>query len=196
MDNIVKIAVEEKITELTAHLKIIEKASAELEKKMATQKAEYEKRMDEIAQLKKFLDTNSETDAEKGWGLTAEGKPRKKPGRKKKEETEEMMIPLEARSQKSVNDHNRYLRRKAEMKEANAPRAEVPESVEEINAKARAAGLSYGKYLAREMIERQSSEMEARRRERHLREAENERERVLEQDQSDGLSDPSEEKAN
>ena len=172
MDNIVKIAVEEKITELTAHLKIIEKASAELEKKMATQKAEYEKRLDEINKLKKFLDTNSETDAEKGGGLTAEEKPRKKPGRKKKEETEEMMIPLEARSQKSVNDHNRYLRRKAEIKEANAPRAEVPESIEEINAKARAAGMTYGKYTSQELIRKQHEEMERSRAIRHAKEEE------------------------
>ena len=186
MDNIVKIAVEEKITELTAHLKIIEKANAELEKKMATQKAEYEKRLDEIAQLKKFLDTNSETDAEKGWGLTADGKPRKKPGRKKKEESEEMKIPLEARSQESVNAHNRYLRRKAEEKEANAPKTEPAETTAEINAKARAAGLTYGKYVSQELIQRQHEQMERSRALRHAKEREalNDSKGILEQDQN------------
>lgn len=170
MDNIVKIAVEEKITELIALLRIIEKDSAELEKKMATQKAEYEKRLDEINKLKKFLDTNSETDAEKGEGITAEGKPRKKPGRKKKEETEEMKIPLEARSQESVNAHNRYLRRKAEEKEANAPKAEPAETTAEINAKARAAGMTYGQYTSQELIRKQHEEMERSRAIRHAKE--------------------------
>jgi hypothetical protein len=128
-------------------------------------------------------------------------KERKKPGRKKKTEKgeeKEMVTPKELRSAEQVRVHNRYVKNKAR-KAAEKEAAEKPhiETVEEVNAKARAAGMTYGEYISQELIKRQHEEMErsrlARRRKRE--EEQSERERILEQNPSNGLSDPEEEGA-
>lgn len=116
-------------------------------------------------------------------------KERKKPGRKKKEKGEEqgMVTPKELRSAEQVRVHNRYVKNKAR-KAAEKEAAEKPhiETVEEINAKARAAGMTYGEYTSQELIQRQHEQMERSRALRHAKEREalNDSKGILEQDQN------------
>ena len=99
-------------------------------------------------------------------------KERKKPGRKKKEKGEEqgMVTPKELRSAEQVRVHNRYVKNKAK-KAAEKEAAEKPhiETVEEVNAKARAAGMTYGEYTSQELIRKQHEEMERSRAIRHAK---------------------------
>ncbi len=101
-----------------------------------------------------------------------EEKPKKRAGRKKKE-GERMVTPKELRSAEQVRDHNRYVKNKAK-KAAEKEAAEKPhiETVEEINAKARAAGMTYGEYTSQELIRKQHEEMERSRAIRHAKEEE------------------------
>lgn len=117
-------------------------------------------------------------------------KERKKPGRKKKTEKgeeKEMVTPKELRSAEQVRVHNRYVKNKAR-KAAEKEAAEKPdiETVEEINAKARAAGMTYGEYTSQELIQRQHEQMERSRALRHAKEREalNDSKGILEQDQN------------
>ena len=116
-------------------------------------------------------------------------KERKKPGRKKKEkgEEKEMVTPAEMRTKRQVAEHNKYIKNKVK-KAAEKEAAERPhaETVEEINAKARAAGMTYGEYTSQELIQRQHEQMERSRALRHAKEREalNDSKGILEQDQN------------
>ncbi len=103
-------------------------------------------------------------------------KERKKPGRKKKTEKgeeEAMVTPKELRSAEQVRNRNKYVKSKAR-KAAEKEAAERPhiESIEEVNAKARAAGMTYGEYTSQELIRKQHEEMERSRALRHAKEKE------------------------
>lgn len=103
-------------------------------------------------------------------------KERKKPGRKKKTEKgeeKEMVTPKGLRSAAQVREHNKYMKNKAR-KAAEKEAAEKPrvETVEEVNAKARAAGMTYGEYTSQELIRKQHEEMERSRAIRHAKEEE------------------------
>ena len=117
-------------------------------------------------------------------------KERKKPGRKKKTEKgeeKEMVTPKELRSAAQVREHNKYMKNKAK-KAAEKEAAEKPliETIEEINEKARAAGMTYGEYISQELIQRQHEQMERSRALRRAKEREalNDSEGILEQDQN------------
>ncbi len=117
-------------------------------------------------------------------------KERKKPGRKKKTEKgeeKEMVTPAEMRTKRQVAEHNKYMKNKAK-KASEKEAAEKPhiETIEEINEKARAAGMTYGEYISQELIQRQHEQMERSRALRRAKEREalNDSEGILEQDQN------------
>jgi len=159
ISEIIKQACEDKIMELEANKKIIEKACETLENKLKTEKKEYGKIIAKIGELKDFLNKEA---------AEQEGDPK---------------MTVEA---KKAYDHERYVKRKRKAKAeeaAQAPtittEAESEQSQPEIkaapcddiltiNAKARACGMSYGKYMAKQQIERQHEEMAEARRRRKL----------------------------
>lgn len=111
--------------------------------------------------------------------------PKKRRGRKKKAECEEMATPDVLRNEEQVRQREKYLRRKREKQaaeEAEREKRKPAESIQDVNEKARAAGMSYGQYVASQMIEQQSAEMAERREAlRQRKAAEHEHEGLFEQ---------------
>jgi hypothetical protein len=91
------------------------------------------------------------------------------------------------RTKRQVAEHNKYMKNKAK-KASEKEAAEKPhiETIEEINEKARAAGMTYGEYISQELIQRQHEQMERSRALRRAKEREalNDSEGILEQDQN------------
>lgn len=148
--------------------KVIEDTIRDTAEAIAETTAKIEKLKAEVERL------NQELEAEYAiLDMQEAPKERKKPGRKKKEKGEEqgMVTPKELRSAEQVRVHNRYVMNKAK-KAAEKEAAEKPdiETVEEVNAKARAAGMTYGEYTSQELIRKQHEEMERSRAIRHAKE--------------------------
>lgn len=155
ISEIVKQAIEDKIVELEANKKIIEKACGLLEEKLDAERKEHAKLDDKIEELKAFLGQDTDSAAE----------PKKRPGRKKKEQKEgDAEMSTDA---KKEYDRMRYKKRKKEQIEEEKP--EPVEDMTVVISKARACGMSYGKYMVQKEIEKQHEEMaEARRRRKQL----------------------------
>ncbi|MCR5584572.1 MAG: hypothetical protein K6F63_03945, partial [Lachnospiraceae bacterium] len=173
----IKSVVEETIKEIAES---IAEATAQIEEL----KQKVEEKEQELETAYKILDMDKKPEAAPE---TKEEKPKKekpkKAGRpKKKKEGDEMVTPTEQRSARQVVEHNKYMKSKAKKAAAeNVIPEPITGSLEKINAEARAAGMSYGKYTAQEQIKQQHEEMERSRLARHMREAErNEREGILE----------------
>ncbi len=161
--DIVQAAIEEKIIELEVRREIMKKACTETEKKLSVQTKELLEIMEDIGKCKNFLREKfnvPHTDTETGSAAEQEGQT---DGR------EEGMTP----EAKSEYDKARYKRKKekAAEDENNAPKIE---SMDEILAKAKEAGLSYGQYLTQRDIQRQSEEMAKAREERRRKKQEGE----------------------
>ena len=150
ISEIVKQAIEDKIAELEANKKIIEKACGLLEEKLDAERKEHAKLDDKIEELKAFLGQDTDSAAE----------PKKRPGRKKKEQKEgDAEMSTDA---KKEYDRMRYKKKKTEEEAKKNGEEEKPEPVEDLHTiitKARECGMSYGQYMAQQQIERQHEEM-------------------------------------
>ena len=102
--------------------------------------------------------------------------------RRKKEEVEEMATPAVLMNEEQVKQHERYVRRKRKKETEEVEASKPSESTAEVNAKAREAGMTYGQYLAQREIKKLSEEMRQNREARHRKAAENDSERIPEQD--------------
>lgn len=169
--DIVQAAVEEKLIELELMKKIAEKARSELESKLSVQKKEWERLLEDISKCKSFLheyfnEPPLPPAAEpEHWEETKE---QEQPAAEQIEQTdgrEEEMSP----GAKSDYDKARYRKRKKLAADEKEPAPQpAAESMDEILAKAKEAGLSYGQYLAQRDIQRQSEEMAEARARRKL----------------------------
>lgn len=190
------IAVQERITKLTASCSIAAK-QAELLKEMLEQKSrEVDAGMEKLEELYDFLNELEKEEAEKGKAAdspeeapaeTAEvPKPETTTRRRGRPAGSTKKTPPEARKEYY---RRRYLKKKADNEakkieediteanceggaekesEGNETVKKEKETIAEINAKARAEGLSYGQYVAREQIRIQHEDMERARKRRKM----------------------------
>ncbi len=165
MKESIRLAIEKEIASLTTACGNIAKEIELMKSELAKKEKELDNGMNNLEELHEFLEVEKEEKpAEK-----------KKRGRKAKEPEEEM------KTDRKEYDHKRYELKKSQAKEIIEEPKEK-NTLAEVNAKAREAGMTYGQYLAQREIKKLSEEMRQSREARHRKAAENDSERIPEQD--------------
>lgn len=192
------IAVQERITKLTASCSIAAK-QAELLKEMLEQKSrEVDAGMEKLEELYDFLGELEKEEAEKGKAAdsheeasaeTAEAPKPKTTARRRGRPAASGGTKKTSPEARKEYYRRRYLKKKSDNEakkneediteanceggaekesEGNETVKKEKETIAEINAKARAEGLSYGQYVAREQIRIQHEDMERARKRRKM----------------------------
>lgn len=176
--------IQSRIAELTTKCSLAAKESELLKKILADKDQEVTKGMEELEALYDFLREQNAEDFEELPPELPE-KPKAKRGHPKMDPADRKKMSKE---KKAEYDRMRYRERKGKARKVGRPSKEqkekeaeeeamaniVVKSIDEINEEAKAAGMSYGKFVAQEQIKRQSLEMRLARERRHRRVAENE----------------------
>ncbi len=166
--------VREEIEKLSEECSRAAKDAETLQRLLEQKNAEVSAGMEKLEKLYDFLDKQS---------TEAETVPVEKPLKQERKRGRPRVAPEERKKisagEKKAYDRERYLKKKAETVKKKREKEETAEeetrrepikpamSIEEVNSKAREAGISYGKYLMRQQIIKQHDEMMASKAKRH-----------------------------
>lgn len=173
--------IQSRIAELTTKCSLAAKESELLKKLLEDKDKEVTKGMEELEALYDFLHEQNVEDIEELPPELPE-KPKAKRGHPKVDPADKKRMSKE---KKAEYDRKRYREKVGKARKVGRPSKEqkekeaeeeamanvVVKSIDEINEEAKAAGMSYGKYVAQEQIKKQSEEMQLAREARHRREA-------------------------
>lgn len=201
--------VQEEIVTLSTQCSLAARSAETLKELLKEKENEVDRLMLKLEELYDFLEKQAAAE-EQADPIPEPPKPKKAKRGHPTVAPEDRKPPI-SKEKKKAYDKKRYASKKKEKpekegaleQEEEIKKVDVSESIEEINAKARAEGLSYGKYLEKRLIEKQHEEMMAERDRRLADKKEEERrenedrersEEVPESSQIAGIQDQPKEK--